>query len=213
MSHQAILLIGPTGSGKSPLGQWLERHGLWGRRCHHFDFGAQLRAASGFNPEEMRFLQQVLQQGALLEEDSFYLALRILDSFLQERRVQPSDLLIMNGLPRHIAQAEALADQLQFVAVLHLLCDAETVRERLRRNTGGDRVARQDDEPELLEKKLQIFAERTAPLVAYYRDRGVPVIRVEVAVQTQPAEMMARFHQQWQTGGSSWQGKSLDWPR
>ena len=40
---QAVVLLGPTGSGKTPLGEWLEAKGLGGRRCHHFDFGTRLR--------------------------------------------------------------------------------------------------------------------------------------------------------------------------
>ena len=42
----ALLLLGPTGSGKTPLGDEIERRGLYGRRCLHFDFGASLRAAA-----------------------------------------------------------------------------------------------------------------------------------------------------------------------
>jgi adenylate kinase family enzyme len=42
-AREAILLLGPTGSGKTPLGQVLERRGLWGHRCSHFDFGDNLR--------------------------------------------------------------------------------------------------------------------------------------------------------------------------
>jgi adenylate kinase len=41
---RALLLLGPTGSGKSPLGDRLEARGLWSVRCAHFDFGANLRA-------------------------------------------------------------------------------------------------------------------------------------------------------------------------
>ncbi|MBM3858294.1 MAG: hypothetical protein FJ395_01440 [Verrucomicrobia bacterium] len=189
MRHQAILLIGPTGSGKSPLGRWLETHGLWGRRCHHFDFGMNLRAASGLTPEETRFLQDVLKRGALLENDTFHIALKILNAFLAGHHVQPIDLLVMNGLPRHVGQAESLSGRLEFIAVVHLVCDAMTAWERLRKNTGGDRAAREDDTRELVEKKLRIFNERTAPLLAHYRACGAPVMEVEVGAETQPAEM------------------------
>jgi adenylate kinase family enzyme len=191
--QRAILLVGPTGSGKSPLGQWLETHGLRGHRCHHFDFGANLRAASGLTPEETRFLHDVLKHGALLENDTFHIALKILDAFIAERRVQPDDLLVMNGLPRHVGQAEGLDGHLEFVAVIHLVCDAKTVAERLRNNTGGDRTAREDDTRELVEKKLQIFNERTAPLIEHYRQRGVPVVEVTVGAETQPSEMAKSF--------------------
>jgi len=56
--RDAILLVGPTGAGKTPLGEWLQLHGLWGRRCHHFDFGTNLREvasgnSAGFTAEEI----------------------------------------------------------------------------------------------------------------------------------------------------------------
>jgi adenylate kinase family enzyme len=191
--QRAILVVGPTGSGKSPLGDWLETHGLRSRRCHHFDFGSNLRAASGLTPEETRFLQDVLQRGALLENNTFHIALKILDAFIAARKPQPDDLLVMNGLPRHAGQAEQLDRHLEFIAVVQLVCDGATVLQRLRKNTGGDRAARDDDSRELVEKKLQIFRERTAPLIEHYRQRGVPVVEVEVGVETQPAEMAKSF--------------------
>ena len=39
----AILLLGPTAAGKTPLGQLFADRGLWGRPCVHFDFGENLR--------------------------------------------------------------------------------------------------------------------------------------------------------------------------
>ena len=113
--QRAVLLIGPTGSGKTPLGDWLEAHGLWGRRWHHFDFGARLRAAVAEGPsgrvsrEEIQFLSDVLDKGVLLENEAFALVERVLDEFMARRSVQPEDLLFMNGLPRHVGQALALS--------------------------------------------------------------------------------------------------------
>src|SRR5512144_3141650 len=147
MRHQAVLLIGPTGSGKSPFGDWLQFHGLWSRACHHFDFGACLRQiaagpASDFTEEEIGYLRDVVAQGALLENRTFYLAARILEDYVRSRHVLNGDLLVMNGLPRHVGQAEDLEAHLEFLAVFSLQCSAETVWERLQRNTGGDRLLR-----------------------------------------------------------------------
>ena len=47
---KAVLLVGPTGCGKSPLGQLLERLGLKGMRCLHFDFGKRLRKINAERP-------------------------------------------------------------------------------------------------------------------------------------------------------------------
>jgi adenylate kinase len=195
MRQQAVLLIGPTGAGKSPLGEWLQAHGLWSRPCHHFDFGACLRritggAAAGFSAEEIRYLQDVVGSGALLEDETFYLAIRILEDYLRRRAVRADDLLVMNGLPRHLGQADALARHLEFLAVFHLRCDAETVWERLQLNTGGDRALRADDTLEMVARKLALFSRRTEPLLDHYRSLGVPVIAVPVHAHSQPLDLL-----------------------
>jgi adenylate kinase family enzyme len=199
MNLQAILLLGPTGSGKSPLGDWLERVSLWGRRCHHFDFGANLRAmvasqgAGVFSVEEIRFLRRVLKEGALLEDEHFPLAARILDAFVAHKCVQPSDLLVLNGLPRHLQQARALDRKLTVIGVVQLDCDARTVAERLKHNSGGDRTQRKDDAEALVARKLVIYEERTRPLLNHYRERGTNILNVTVGSETQPAEIAARM--------------------
>jgi adenylate kinase family enzyme len=196
---QAMLLIGPTGSGKTPLGDWLETHGLNGRRCHHFDFGTCLRRISSgetsgpFDASELHYIQDVVQKGLLLDNETFCIALRILEAFIKIRCVEPHHLLIMNGLPRHVGQADALAGHIDFIALIHLHCTGQVVWERLRLNSGGDRGQRTDDTLELVERKLAIFEKRTEPLLAYYRARGVPAIIVDVDAATQPAEICANI--------------------
>jgi len=195
MNLQAVLLLGPTGSGKSPLGDWLERGSLWGRRCHHFDFGANLRAvvaergSGGFTKEEIRFLQRVLEEGALLEDDQFPLAARILDAFIGQRNVQASDLLVLNGLPRHRQQAKVIEQKVKIVAVVQLDCDARTIAERLRCNSGGDRTLRQDDSETLVVRKLAAYEKRTRPLLNHYRAQALPILQIKVGVATQPEEI------------------------
>jgi adenylate kinase len=194
--QKAILLVGPTGSGKSPLGDWLQLHGLGGLRCEHFDFGANLRAVAaaeregqGFTPDEVLFIQDVVAKGVLLENETFYLARRILEEFMSRQQLGKGDLIVMNGLPRHIGQAEALESHLEFVAVVHLQCNAETVWERLQGNSGGDRTQRSDDALALVARKLAIFDERTRLLLAFYQRRGVPLIPIAMGVRTQPADV------------------------
>jgi adenylate kinase len=193
--REAILLLGPTGAGKTPLGEWLDHNGLWGRRCHHFDFGARLRDVAallvdGFTADEIGHVRDVLEKGALLENETFYMALRILISFIKSRQVQSEDMLVMNGLPRHAGQAQNLVNTLKFAAIVDLRCSAEVVWERLQSNAGGDRTARADDGVTLVQQKLNVFADRTRPLLAWYQQRGVPLIPVAVGAQTRPADIM-----------------------
>jgi adenylate kinase family enzyme len=191
-----VLLIGPTASGKTPLGQLLDEHGLWGRACVHFDFGANLRAcASGgamtgpLTTEECTFLRQVVDSGVLLEDEHFPIARKIFETHLENHGVDSRALTILNGLPRHEGQARAMESFTAIVAVASLTCDADTVLERIKRDTGGDRACRDDDKLEKVRERIAVFAKRTAPLLAHYRARGVPVIDIHVDAKMQPGDV------------------------
>ena len=70
---------------------------------------------------------------------------------------------MMNGLPRHLGQAQALVDRLDVRHVLVLNCSPQVVLDRIARNTGGDRTHRTDDEVRAIERKLEIYSRRTQP--------------------------------------------------
>jgi adenylate kinase len=196
----AVLLLGPTGAGKTPLGQMLEARGMGGRNCVHFDFGANLREVVARNePDalisrpEIEFLRRVLASGALLEDGAFPLAERILRSFLARRIVDRQTWVVLNGLPRHVGQAEAMDGVVQMRAVVCLTCSRETVFQRLKSNVGGDRGERRDDDFPAVCRKLELYDRRTAPLLEHYQRRGLPVARVEVAAATTTAATWGSF--------------------
>jgi len=187
----AVLLVGPTGSGKTPLGEILEQRGLWGRRCVHFDFGACLRAcvagegrSAGLEDEQRAQVARMLESGALLSDEQFRVAENVFRWFLADRRVDPEMLVVLNGLPRHAGQARDMDRIVRMEAVVCLSCPPRVVRERLRMNVGGDRAGRTDDDAEAVKRKMAIFRNGTEPLLAFYRDRGIPVVTIEVAVGT-----------------------------
>jgi len=201
----AILLFGPTGSGKTPLGELLAAKGLWGRRCLHFDFGMVLRQHAGkegapgpLTPVERGFLAQVLENGALLEDRHFPIARKLLESFLSVRQAQPADWVVLNGLPRHAGQARALEPLLAMKAVVQLACTPAVAWERIRANTGGDRAGRADDTAEEVRGRIETFRARTAPLLDYYQSAGTLIVKVEIGVQTTPREVW--MHLQAQAG-------------
>ena len=183
----SLLLLGPTGVGKSPLGDFLAARGLLGRACHHLDFGSELRsiAAGGeraafYAPKELEFISGVLERGLLLENEHFELAEKIIAGFLDRAGFTDGDLLVLNGIPRHAGQAKDIPAIAAIHGLIILDCTAEDVYRRIHNNVGGDRTERVDDGRELIAKKLQIFRERTAPLIDYYGAQGRSLYRVSV---------------------------------
>ncbi len=196
-----IVLLGPTGSGKTPLGELIQRRGLWGRACVHFDFGDRLRriVAAAAPPEaltaaDVDFVRSVLQTGALLEDEHFHIAEAIGRAAIAEARAGGAELIVLNGLPRHVGQAEGVDRFVGVRAVVALACTVKLVHERIASNAGGDRTERQDDDPASVRNKLAIYAERTAALEAHYRRRGVPIERVTVGEATRPADIWERLN-------------------
>jgi len=207
--NPAVLLLGPTGAGKTPLGEMIETRGLWGMPCLHFDFGANLRAVAydetegrcphpdvrleeagrgHFTPEEIAFLRDVLESGALLEDEHYPLAERILQRFLDARGASEGTCVVLNGLPRHVGQARAIERLLDVRTVVVLDCSEATVRRRIEGNVGGDRQSRTDDDPAAVHRKIELFRKRTEPLVDDYRQRGIRVEHLAVGPETTPEE-------------------------
>ncbi len=184
----SILLLGPTGVGKSPLGDTLAVRGLFERKCHHLDFGSELRnAVSGgqrsaaYAQPEINFIRGVLERGLLLENQHFSLAVKIISLFLDRAVFTQHDILILNGIPRHVGQAQDIASIADIRAVVVLDCSNDDIFCRIRDNVGGDRTKRVDDNSDLIEKKLLIFRERTEPLIEHFERKGSAVYRLGIS--------------------------------
>ena len=203
--HEALLLLGPTGSGKTPLGQVIAERGIHGRCTAHFDFGENLRAAAArsaedalLSVEDISFLRHVLDTGALLDDKDFPIAERILKWFIGRSAAAPDTLIALNGLPRHTGQAKAIEPLLDVRTVVQLTCSPQTVLGRIAANTGGDRTTRIDDELPAIARKLEIFADRTLPLVQHYEQAGARRVTIEVTIDLSPLAMWRLLEQRLQ---------------
>ena len=190
---QAILLLGPTASGKTPLGEMLQARGLGAGRCMHFDFGGRLRRiASGqlnvveLTGDDRALIAEMIERGTLLEDEHFGVAEKILRDFLAEKRHgrDAHATVVLNGLPRHVGQADDVDRIVAVRLVIELSCSAKTVRRRLADDTGGDRAGRIDDDPARVRKKLELYTRRTEGLLDHYRRLGAAVISLTVGPDT-----------------------------
>jgi adenylate kinase len=85
---------------------------------------------------------------------------------------------LLDGFPRSMPQALAAADLarqlgVRLHGVVYLPVPEEELVARLVRR--GQEAGRADDTPDVIRHRLRLFAERTEPLVSYYRDRGILV--------------------------------------
>lgn len=201
-----VLLIGPTGSGKTPLGESLVNQELGHWRFHHFDFGQQLRnVASGFDSRglfdenERHLIRDILTSGRLLHDEEFFIADRLVRSFLSQLPKEPNrtQIVVLNGLPRNVFQAQCLEKVLTIKLVIVLECDQNVVTERIRSDVGGDRIGRGDDSQDLIAKKYVTYESETRPLRDYYKDRGVPTVQLFVTVSTTATELRSLFLDHW----------------
>lgn len=182
-----ILLVGATGSGKTPFGDLCEQKGVLGKECIHFDFGAELRriAASGepskkITEKDLQVILHVLETGKLLENENFHIAEKILFSFIVRKKLPDGGFILFNGMPRHTGQAGDVDRIADIQTIIHLECTAEVVYERIFRNSGGDRTGRCDDSPAEIQNKLELFNKRTFPLLHYYKQKGAEIKTVQI---------------------------------
>ncbi|MBC7363876.1 MAG: nucleoside monophosphate kinase [Candidatus Aminicenantes bacterium] len=189
---KAILLLGPPGSGKTPLGEYLSAQRFASRSAFHFDFGQQLRdlvntgAQGVFTPREICRVKEAIKQAALFEKEDRELVRKILADFVKRHDLQPGDWLILNGLPRHPEQVDWVSELVEIKLVVHLLCPLEISQKRITTGFLEDRSERSDDSPEKLTARYQTYLERTLPMVNFFREKKIPVVELAVLENTTP---------------------------
>jgi len=162
-----IVLLGAPGSGKGTQAARLKAE----LGIAHISTGDLLRAAVKAGTPLGLKAKAVMEAGQLVSDE-------IVLGMLEERLAQPDTRagFILDGYPRSLAQADALDQVLKRIgqpldAVLKLnVPDADIVaRCEIRFKAEG----RADDNPETVRKRLQVYAQQTAPVADYYLNRGL----------------------------------------
>ncbi|MEX1317305.1 MAG: adenylate kinase [Synechococcaceae cyanobacterium] len=162
MKHR-LLFLGPPGAGKGTQAQRLAS----ARGLLHLSTGDLLRAEVAAGSQLGREAEAVMARGELVSDA---LVLAIVRQRLEEQPEGGGWLL--DGFPRNLPQAEALATLLAELGqpielvVLLELDDAVLIQRLLSRG-------RADDNEAVIRHRLEVYREQTAPLISYYRERGL----------------------------------------
>src|SRR2546427_5782996 len=184
-----LVLLGPPGAGKGTQAAKLAAY----LGVPHISTGNILRHNVAQGTDLWKKAKAYMDAGQLVPDD-------IVIAMTEHRLKEPDAKkgFILDGFPRTLGQAEALLKLTKLDAVISYFLEPE---ELIKRNTGrrvcpkddtvyhiltnppkkpgvSDKcgtplVIRADDREDVVRKRVETYEKQTAPLIKYYRDRGL----------------------------------------
>ena len=187
-----VILLGPPGAGKGTQAALIAEK----LELPKVSSGDLFRLHQERNTELGRLAGRYMKKGVLVSDE---VTINMIKEWIQEN--DAGDSFLLDGFPRTIAQVGALDDALEGnggidVAVCVKVPEAELVRRLSGRlvcrncqtqyhsefapprepggcdKCGGELYQRDDDKPEAVRKRFQVYLEQTAPVVEHYRLAG-----------------------------------------
>jgi adenylate kinase len=187
MAGKRVVFLGPPGAGKGTQAKHVvEKLGLL-----HLSTGDMLRDEVARRTALGAKAKGYMDRGELVPDG-------LIIDMIRGRFAKAKNGFLLDGFPRTVAQAEALAGIASLDAVVSIdLSRAEVVRrltarrvcracgaiynltfnlavgESKCRSCGGELYQRDDDRPAVIENRYDVYEKSTAPLIAFYRERGL----------------------------------------
>ena len=168
-----LILLGPPGAGKGTQAQRLvAKHGLV-----QLSTGEMLRAAANAGTPVGLVAKELMARGELVPDE-------VVVAIVSDRIDEPDarNGFILDGFPRTVPQAHALGRMLKekglkLDAVIELKVDEGALLERIEKRIAetkarGDTL-RDDDDPDVLRRRILAYRDQTAPLSTYYQLQNV----------------------------------------
>jgi adenylate kinase len=183
-----LVLVGPPGAGKGTQAVFLAEHYSIPHISTGDIFRANLKADTPLGQEAKSFMDR----GELVPDS-------VTNAMVKDRLTHDdvANGFLLDGFPRNVVQAEVLrailAEQKNPLdAVLELnIADSEIIERLSSRLTcrdcgapapasaqtcatcGGELYQREDDKAEVISRRLEVYNEQTAPIIAFYRGEGL----------------------------------------
>jgi adenylate kinase len=161
-----LLVLGPQGAGKGTQAERISsEYGI-----PHVSTGEMFRAAAAAGTELGKQVKPILDSGELVPD-------QLTVALIRERLGEPDagQGFVLDGFPRNIAQADALDEMLTGIgrsldAILFFdVPDSVGIERALER---ARLEGRDDDTPEVIKRRLEIYHSKTEPVVEHYRVTG-----------------------------------------
>ncbi|MDJ0730512.1 MAG: adenylate kinase [Crocosphaera sp.] len=158
---KGLIFLGPPGSGKGTQAQELSQE----LKIPHISTGEMLREAIAKQTALGQKAQTYVDQGELVPDE---LLLDLIEERLNEEDAQNG--WILDGFPRNLAQAEFLDKLLHKLAkfseqAINLEVPDQVIIDRLLLR------GRKDDNEETIRRRLEVYREKTQPVLDYYRQQ------------------------------------------
>ena len=180
-----IILLGPPGSGKGTVADRLEEE----FHLKHISTGALLREEVAKDTPIGKDIKKIIEKGNLVPDE--------LSTQIMRLEVKNTKNYLLDGFPRTVPQAHAIED-LKVDHIISLEIAEKEVIERLSGRRvcstgehnyhvkyvppkkegicdvdGTELLQRKDDEPKVIKERFLVYNRQTAPVVEYYRKKGV----------------------------------------
>jgi adenylate kinase len=189
-----LVLVGPPGAGKGTQAQFIAAQFAIPKISTGDIFRANVSQGSDLGVTAKKYMDA----GDLVPDEVTIAMVR--ERLKEDDAV---DGFLLDGFPRNVPQAETLGEMLfdmglDLDVVLELVVDDEEVIRRLsgRRtcrscghiwhvdfdppvregicdHCGGELFQRDDDKPDTVRHRIDVYAEQTAPLVSFYAEKGI----------------------------------------
>jgi adenylate kinase len=178
MRYKAILLFGAPGSGKGTQGKILGSIPGF----YHSATGDIFRSLDLQSEMGRRFWEYAARGELVPDEFTIQLwkqymkGMELINQFHAD-----NEILVLDGIPRNVRQAELLQDTIDVEMVVHLHCtDLSKMIERLRRR--ALRENRFDDaSDEVIQRRLMVYDVETKPVLDYYPEEKIKRIEATMS--------------------------------
>ncbi len=188
--NPAILFLGAPGAGKGTQGKILGNV----PRFFHFACGDVFRSLDTRTELGKQFVEYSSRGELVPDELTVQLWKAQIDNIADTHLYKPDiDVLVLDGIPRNVRQAEILQSYIEVHQVFHLSCpNRDELARRMRKRALKDN--RLDDASDkVIDQRIATYEAETKPILDYYSHERVTVIDATQPPVKVLADIINRF--------------------